>query len=122
MSQRSPRPFRWLTAVLVPLLLAPIESAAAVSTADAVKAIQVSGEPPGTIVRIWTDGDLEDVSYQRLANPARLVIDFPGLASALASDRIEVGSAHVARIRAGRHSDKVRVVIDSGASDMRKTW
>ena len=51
-----------------------------------------------------------------LENPARLVIDLPGLVSEMEQASSRVGSPYAERVRIGQHADMVRVVIDAGSA------
>ncbi len=68
----------------------------------------------GTLVDLRTDGSLQKVDAFVLDNPARLVVDLEGIRDSETPTRVDVGSAHAARIRVGEHPEKVRIVIDGG--------
>jgi len=69
----------------------------------------------GTVIHLDADGAIAGAKSFTLSEPARLVLDLPGIENKLAENLVSVGSAHVQRIRVGQHEGKVRVVIDAGA-------
>lgn len=90
---------------------APIPSVAAARRLLDVEAETADG---GTLLRLRADGTITDARTEVLENPGRLVVDLPGLRSALAAKPIPVGSPQVERVRIGQHDTKLRVVIDAG--------
>jgi type IV pilus assembly protein PilQ len=66
------------------------------------------------VIHLKSDGALEAAETFTLDDPARLVVDLPGMKSSVAKERIDVSSGHVNRVRVGGHADKVRVVLDGG--------
>ncbi len=77
-----------------------------------LKKIETSGNGAAMEVRLATDGDASYTVF-KLENPARIVIDLPGLKNKLAKSTINVDDSLVKRIRAGQFKDDVaRVVID----------
>jgi type IV pilus assembly protein PilQ len=87
-------------------------------TAPATRLLAVEFEKTaeGTLLQLRADGSLPSAETFVLEGPSRLVIDLPGLESAVAKPNIEIGSAHVARVRVGRHDKLVRVVADAGSA------
>ena len=67
----------------------------------------------GVLLHLQADGQVGAMETFTLEDPARLVIDVPGLGSK-APAKTAVGTAQVAQVRVGAHADKVRVVIDGG--------
>ena len=85
--------------------------------AEVLKATVLQGVSTTTDIGAMTtmleaDGAIEGATWFTLEDPARLVVDLPGLASEMAKPRIEVGGDWVSRVRVGAHEDKVRVVLD----------
>ncbi len=76
--------------------------------------VSAQSQDGGTLVRLVADGEIRSPQQFPLADPERLVIDLPGLASQ-APKTVEVGSQQVKRVRVGAHEGKVRVVIDGAA-------
>jgi type IV pilus assembly protein PilQ len=73
---------------------------------------------PGTVVAITTDGVIQGADYFALEDPARLVVDLPGMTSLLEAQWLDLDLEAVARVRVGQHEDKVRVVLDgAGEAD-----
>ena len=73
--------------------------------------VSVQPEGTGTVVRLVADGSIQHPQHFPLADPERLVIDLPGLASS-ARPQLEASTGQVKRVRVGSHEGKVRVVID----------
>jgi type IV pilus assembly protein PilQ len=106
----------------------PIEKAAEVLAAPPVTAtpepagapatkllaIEIEKTAEGAMLHLRANGGLPSAETFALAKPDRLVIDLPGLQSAVAKSPIEVGSPLIARVRVGRHDKMVRVVVDAG--------
>lgn len=76
--------------------------------------VAVSQTSAGVLIHLEADGVIGAMETFTLEDPARLVVDLPGLASKMEKGTVEVGADWVSRIRVGGHSDKVRVVIDGG--------
>ncbi len=82
--------------------------------ATALLGVRTEASADGTVIRLDADGTIAGAKSFVLSEPARLVIDLPGIESKLAESFVAVGSAHVQRIRVGQHEGKVRVVMDAG--------
>lgn len=87
-----------------------------VSAAKRLLGVQAERTEGGTILRLRADGRIEGARSMVLEDPTRLVVDLPGLRSAVGAKRIDVDSAEAARVRVGQHDEKVRVVIDGGSA------
>jgi type IV pilus assembly protein PilQ len=79
-------------------------------------AIDVEKTAEGAMLHLRADGSLPSAETFALQKPDRLVIDLPGLESAVKKSPIEVGSPMVARVRVGKHDKMVRVVADAGSA------
>jgi len=92
------------------------EAPAAAASAPAKKllAVKPDSSASGTTIHLQADGSLSGFKSFTLSNPARLVIDLPGVQSGLAQSTVSVGSAQVSRVRVAGHDGKLRVVIDGG--------
>jgi type IV pilus assembly protein PilQ len=90
--------------------------AAAAAPATKLLAIDVEKTAEGAMLHLRTNGSLPSTETFALSKPDRLVIDLPGLQSAVAKSPIEVGSPLIARVRVGRHDKMVRVVADAGTA------
>ena len=95
---------------------APAEHASAAALRDAAPAkqlaeVSVQAQGTGTVVRLVADGAIQNPQHFPLADPERLVIDLPGLASS-ARPKLEAATGQVKRVRVANHDGKVRVVID----------
>jgi type IV pilus assembly protein PilQ len=94
------------TAIAVPVAEPP--------SATKLTALSVSKTEAGVLVEIEADGAIGNLEAFTLTDPARLVIDLPGLSASEVPNTTQVGSAEVASIRTGAHADKVRIVVDGG--------
>lgn len=82
-----------------------------------LRGVRTETTPQGTLVHLEADGALDGVESFTLKQPARLVIDLPGVRSQVPQNLMKVESEHVQRIRIGQHDGKVRVVLDGGAGE-----
>jgi len=69
----------------------------------------------GVLLHLVADGVIASTQSFTLDNPARLVVDLPGLVSGVGKSTIAVNQPTVSRVRVGSHADKVRVVVDGGS-------
>lgn len=88
-----------------------------VSPATALLGVEATPEGTGAVVTIAADGRVDGFTHFVLEDPARLVVDLPGLTSRMADPRVEVGAGGVSRVRVGQHADKVRVVMDADGAE-----
>jgi type IV pilus assembly protein PilQ len=93
---------------------APMTRVPAPPEATTLSSVDVEQVDGGVIVHLVADGVIGATEIFLLEDPARLVIDLPGMTSAVKQGRVAVDSPEVQTVRIGAHSDKVRVVIDSG--------
>ena len=70
-----------------------------------------------SVLRLIADGAIGNAETFTLDDPDRLVIDLPGMKSAVAQDKLPVGGLHAQQVRIGRHADRVRVVVDGGDAE-----
>jgi type IV pilus secretin PilQ/predicted competence protein len=68
----------------------------------------------GVLIALEANGTIGNLEAFTLSDPARLVIDLPGMSAGEASKNISLDSTLVKGVRLGAHDDKVRVVIDGG--------
>ncbi|MEZ4354048.1 MAG: type IV pilus secretin PilQ [Myxococcota bacterium] len=96
---------------------APVASStvAPAPAATELSKVSTSRHGDGVLVSLEADGNIGSLEAFTLSNPARLVIDLPGLVMGPGAKTVEVGSALVERVRVGAHSGKVRIVVDGGA-------
>jgi type IV pilus assembly protein PilQ len=78
--------------------------------------VEARTSPEGTVLMLKGDGRIDGASSFTLQNPSRLVLDIPGVQSAVTTSHIDVGSPEVSRVRVAQHDGKVRVVIDGGSA------
>jgi type IV pilus assembly protein PilQ len=95
----------------------PAAPAAEAAPARILEAIEVQPEGAGTRVRLVADGRIGDAEAFAMQDPTRLVIDIPGVESRVGAPQAKGKGPHVARVRVGSHSDKVRVVLDGVGAD-----
>jgi type IV pilus assembly protein PilQ len=80
--------------------------------ATVLKKIETAGKGDAMEVLIATNGDASYSAF-KLENPARIVIDLPGIKNKLTKNSIDVSDALVKRVRGGQFkSDVARVVIE----------
>jgi type IV pilus assembly protein PilQ len=82
--------------------------------ATALLEVRSEASAEGTVIHLDGNGTIAGAESFMLSEPARLVLDLPGIESKVAENLVSVDSAHVQRIRVGQHEGKVRVVIDAG--------
>jgi type IV pilus assembly protein PilQ len=87
----------------------------AAAPASVLLGVKASSEDETTVVELQGDGRIGGAEPFVLDEPARLVIDLPGIDNRSAAPSLEVGTAQVSRVRVAQHDGKVRVVLD-GAS------
>ena len=85
-----------------------------VGGASQVTGVHAVALEEGMLIEIRGDGRFSLVEDFVIENPTRLVVDLPGLSSAVQKDHLVVGSPHAQQIRVGEHADKVRIVVDAG--------
>ena len=93
-----------------------VEPALDAGPASTLTAVEATDTGEGVLIHLVADGMLDAQSFT-LEDPARLVVDLPGVESEVEAGPIEVGSSHTERVRIGQHPDHVRVVIDGGSAD-----
>ena len=81
-----------------------------------LRAAQVTVESKGVALELFLTGSKNHTEPIHLKNPPRLVVDLPGAVSLLSSEKFEVGTKDLARVRIGQHPTKVRLVLDAGSS------
>jgi len=69
----------------------------------------------GVLVALQADGAIESLEAFTLSDPARLVIDLPGLTVGEGIANLKMESTLVTGVRLGSHDGKVRVVLDGGS-------
>ena len=70
----------------------------------------------GVLVSLEADGGITSVEAFTLADPARLVVDLPGLTVGEGVQNISLDSKLVSGVRLGAHDGKIRIVLDGGAN------
>lgn len=82
--------------------------------ATRLTAVSTRTTDAGVLVGLEADGAIGSLEAFTLTDPARLVVDLPGMTVAEGVGNENLDSALVKAIRLGVHDDKVRVVLDGG--------
>ncbi|MBW2712506.1 MAG: AMIN domain-containing protein, partial [Deltaproteobacteria bacterium] len=80
--------------------------------ATQISALRVEPVEGGLLVHVDADGSIRAPESFVIEDPARLVIDLPGVSSALENNTVELDSPFASRVRVGVHPDKLRLVFD----------
>jgi type IV pilus secretin PilQ/predicted competence protein len=83
--------------------------------ASQLTAVSAELTETGVLVALEADGAIGNLEAFTLSDPARLVIDLPGMTAGEASKNISLDSTLVTGVRLGSHDGKVRVVLDGGS-------
>jgi hypothetical protein len=94
------------------LALSAAATALTSSPSTTILSLSVVSSDDTTHISLGTNGPVDEVDSFVLENPARLVIDLRGVESFRTEPLIDFGGERVARVRLGRHRDRVRVVVD----------
>jgi type IV pilus assembly protein PilQ len=114
-------------ALSVPIALTSIEASTDIPTADSGMASNVEGGLAKTLtridvqrgadaIRVVISGDGRMVHEVTRLDERRLMIDIPGVASAIRKPVISVNHQMLKQVRLGYHADRVRVVLDLAGS------
>jgi type IV pilus assembly protein PilQ len=114
-------------ALSVPIALTSIEASTDIPTLDSGMASNVEGGLAQTLTRIDVQRGADDIRVVisgdgRMAHEVtrlderRLMIDIPGVASAIRKPVISVNHQMLKQVRLGYHADRVRVVLDLAGS------
>jgi type IV pilus assembly protein PilQ len=86
----------------------------ALQSGTVLMAVDVESGTDGALIHFHADGELALARTFTLNDPARLVVDLPGIRGDLPSNAFVVGGDVIVGVRVGVHPDKLRVVIDGG--------
>lgn len=114
-------------ALSVPIALTSIEASTDIPTLDSGMASNVEGGLAQTLtridvqrgaddIRVVISGDGRMVHEVTRLDERRLMIDIPGVASAIRKPVISVNHQMLKQVRLGNHADRVRVVLDLAGS------
>ncbi len=114
----APEPFAasvWETADADPAgeMKPEVEASEPAEPATRIAGIDVDAQD-GLVIQVRADGRIDNSDSFVLENPARLVVDLPGLQNDVKRGAVDVGAAEVSRVRVGQHPEKVRLVLDGG--------
>lgn len=70
----------------------------------------------GVLIGLEANGAIVAIEAFTLKEPARLVVDLPGLTVGEGARGVSVQSAYVSGVRVGAHDGKVRIVVDGGTA------
>lgn len=91
--------------------------AAVIRDATVLTSVDAAAVGEGAVIHLKSDGMLQSAVTFTLEDPARLVVDLPGVKSEVEKERLKLDASQVSGVRVGAHADKVRVVIDGGGPD-----
>ena len=86
----------------------------ALQSGTVLMAVDVESGTDGALIHFHADGELALARTFTLNDPARLVVDLPGIRGDLSSNAFVLGGDVIVGVRVGVHPDKLRVVIDGG--------
>jgi type IV pilus secretin PilQ/predicted competence protein len=84
-------------------------------SATQLMGVSVHTATGGVLIGLQADGEIGSVEAFTLDDPARLVIDLPGLVAEGVPAKTSVPSEQVVAVRTAGHAGKVRVVVDGGS-------
>ena len=104
------------TEVVFPSGLEEASTAVVQPPPDATQLVNVTAKATegGVLIGLEANGTIGALEAFTLNDPARLVVDLPGLTVGEGAQGINVGSAFVSGVRVGAHDGKVRIVVDGG--------
>lgn len=80
--------------------------------AQSILDVLVTAESLGTKLVVMGDGEFQDYKVSLLREPPRLVLDLPGVQKHKVDTKNLPPTREVAKVRIGRHQDKMRLVMD----------
>ena len=99
---------------------APATDASAPAAGHKLLGVEQRPSTSGVALLLHTDGPVEHPESFALKDPARLVIDLPGVTNAAKASRLDVNASGVKRVRLAQHDGKVRVVVDGSTAALAK--
>ena len=106
------------TEVAFPLSVeeAPIVVVEPPPAATQLVSVTAKATEAGVLIGLEADGAIGALEAFTLEDPARLVVDLPGLTVGDGAQGVSVQSAYVSGVRVGAHDGKVRIVVDGGTA------
>ena len=99
----------------------PVAAAADAPVASKLVSVNVTKSEDGTLVTLSADGTIAEFKAFSLENPARIVFDIPDIVSPFKGQQtVEIDTEWIKRVRHNGYPDKVRVVIDTQPSYLKK--
>lgn len=85
---------------------------------QATKLLSVERKKDGsnTVIKIAADGLMGNFNSFVLDGPARMVVDIWGIENAVGKDIVKVDDGYIKDVRIGRHSGKIRLVLDAAVA------
>jgi len=80
--------------------------------------VSTSKEGGNTVIRITTDGVVSNFNSFALSDPARIVVDVPGVTNSIGKDSQKLTGQFVKGVRIGSYSDKTRFVFDGSVAKL----
>ena len=104
----------WKYALSAAALIVVLLSCPALAAGETITGVKVDREGPNLVLAVNLTGPMEPrvFSIDNKGSNPRVVIDFAGAKAVRLPARIKSPSLLAKAVRIGRHSDKVRVVID----------
>lgn len=94
------------------------ESVSPAKTATRVLKVSSSKEGGNTVVRIATDGVAPSFNSFALSDPARIVVDVPGVMNSTGKDSQKLQVSYLKGVRIGSYADKTRFVFDGSVKKL----
>ena len=93
---------------------APIVVVKSPPAATQLASVTAKATGAGVLIGLEANGAIVALEAFTLEDPARLVVDLPGLAVGEGAEGVIVQSDFVSGVRVGAHDGKVRIVVDGG--------
>ena len=95
-----------------------VEPSADARAATMATRVSSSKEGGNTVIKIATDGLAASFNSFVLSDPARIVVDVPGVMNSTGKDSVKFSDQFVKGVRIGSYSDKTRFVFDGSVKKL----
>ena len=85
-------------------------------SATQLTSVSATETEEGVLVSLQANGEIGSLEAFTLTDPARLVVDLPGLTIAEGVSNLSIDSEYVSGVRLGAHDGKIRIVLDGGVN------